>query len=75
DKTSQHADFSKHVLGVFPHQLRRAWNRQIFSGMGQAPMKVNTEAEMLEQIENTPGAIGYLSEDKINERVRKLSVE
>ncbi|MBV2092813.1 MAG: substrate-binding domain-containing protein [Candidatus Thiodiazotropha sp. (ex Ctena orbiculata)] len=75
DKTSQHADFSKHVLGVFPHQLRRAWNRQIFSGMGQAPIKVNTEAEMLEQIGNTPGAIGYLSEDNINERVRKLSVE
>ncbi len=75
DKTSQHSDFSKHVLGVFPHQLRRAWNRQIYSGMGQAPMKVDTEAEMLQQIQNTPGAIGYLSEDYINERVRKLSVE
>ena len=75
DKTSQHADFSKQVLGVFPHQLRRAWNRQIYSGMGQAPIKVKTEAEMLQQIENTPGAIGYLSEDLINERVRKLPVE
>ncbi|MEJ2621596.1 MAG: substrate-binding domain-containing protein [Candidatus Thiodiazotropha sp.] len=75
DKTSQHSSFSKHVLGVFPHQLRRAWNRQIYSGTGQAPMKVETEAEMLEKIENTPGAIGYLSKDNINERVRKLSVE
>jgi ABC-type phosphate transport system substrate-binding protein len=43
--------------------------------MGQAPMKVENEAEMLQQIENTPGAIGYLSEDYINERVRKLSIE
>jgi ABC-type phosphate transport system substrate-binding protein len=75
DKTPQHAKFSKHILGVFPHQLRRAWNRQIYSGMGQAPIKVQSEKEMLEQIENTPGAIGYLSEDLINERVRKLSVE
>lgn len=75
DKTAQHAAFTKHLLGVFPHQLRRAWNRQIFSGMGQAPIKVESEEEMLEQIENTPGAIGYLSEEHINEHVRTLSVE
>ncbi|MES9834628.1 MAG: substrate-binding domain-containing protein [Candidatus Thiodiazotropha sp. LLP2] len=75
DKTSLHAEFTKHILGVFPHQLRRAWNRQIYSGMGQAPIKVQSETEMLKQIENTSGAIGYLSEDFINERVRKLSVE
>jgi ABC-type phosphate transport system substrate-binding protein len=75
DKTTQHSNFTKHLLGVFPHQLRRVWNRQIYSGMGQAPNKVESESEMLEQIKNTPGAIGYLSEDYINERVRKLSVE
>ena len=75
DKTTQHANFSKHILGVFPHQLRRAWNRQIYSGMGQAPIRVKSEQEMREQIEKTPGAIGYLSEEYINDRVRKLSVE
>jgi ABC-type phosphate transport system substrate-binding protein len=75
DKNALHADFTKQLLGVFPHQLRRAWNRQIFSGMGQAPIRVESEEEMLEQIENTPGAIGYLSEEHINEHVRTLSVE
>ncbi|MEJ2610664.1 MAG: substrate-binding domain-containing protein [Candidatus Thiodiazotropha sp.] len=75
DKSDQHADFSKHILGVFPHQLRRVWNRQIYSGMGQAPVKVGSEREMREQIEKTPGAIGYLSEEYINEHVRILSVE
>ncbi|MCU7922036.1 MAG: substrate-binding domain-containing protein [Candidatus Thiodiazotropha sp. (ex Dulcina madagascariensis)] len=75
DKTNLHADFSKQILGVFPHQLRRAWNRQIYSGMGQAPTKVESEAEMREQVEKTPGAIGYLSKENINERVRTISVE
>ncbi len=75
DKTSQHTDFTKHILGVFPHQLRRAWDRQIYSGMGQAPIKVETEQEMLEQIATTPGAIGYLSEENINEQVRILPVQ
>ncbi|MEN8179650.1 MAG: substrate-binding domain-containing protein, partial [Pseudomonadota bacterium] len=61
DKEPLHSAFSKQVLGVFPHQLRRAWNRQIYSGTGQAPAKVNTEAEMRTMVEQTPGAIGYLA--------------
>jgi hypothetical protein len=58
-----------------PHQLRRAWNRQIYSGIGQAPNKVDTEAEMRRLIASTPGAIGYLPEDQINEHVRKVEIK
>jgi ABC-type phosphate transport system substrate-binding protein len=75
DKTNLHADFSKQFLGLFPHQLRRVWNRQIYSGMGQAPTKVESEKEMREQVAKTPGAIGYLSEGGINERIRTISVK
>jgi ABC-type phosphate transport system substrate-binding protein len=75
DKADLHATFSKRVLGVFPHQLRRAWNRQIFSGTGQAPERVETEREMLDKVGHTPGAIGYVSEDMINEQIRTIAVE
>jgi ABC-type phosphate transport system substrate-binding protein len=75
DKNPQHAVFSKQLLGVFPHQLRRAWNRQIYSGTGQAPNKVETAADMRYQIETTPGAIGYLPEDQLNEHVRTIEIE
>ena len=75
DKEPLHAEFSKQVLGVFPHQLRRAWNRQIYSGTGQAPAKVNSEAEMLRMIEATPGAIGYLSGKQPNENIRVIEIE
>ncbi|MEW8295536.1 MAG: substrate-binding domain-containing protein [Candidatus Thiodiazotropha sp.] len=75
DKSDLHKEFSKQLLGLFPHQLRRAWNRQIYSGMGQAPIRVNSEYEMREQIANTPGAIGYLSEDFTDEHVRRISIE
>jgi ABC-type phosphate transport system substrate-binding protein len=75
DKDDLHAAFSKRILGVFPHQLRRAWNRQIFSGTGQAPEKVESEREMLDRVSRTPGAIGYISEDMINEQIRTLAVE
>jgi ABC-type phosphate transport system substrate-binding protein len=75
DKDELHAQFSKRILGVFPHQLRRAWNRQIFSGIGQAPEKVESKREMLDKVSHTPGAIGYLPEDMINEQIRKIAVE
>ncbi len=75
DKDELHTLFSKRILGVFPHQLRRAWNRQIFSGTGQAPEKVENVREMLEKVSQVPGAIGYLSEDLINEQIRTIAVE
>jgi ABC-type phosphate transport system substrate-binding protein len=75
DKNPHHAAFSKQILGVFPHQLRRAWNRQIYSGTGQAPNKVETAAEMRYQIENTPGAIGYLPKEQLNEHIRTIEIE
>jgi len=75
DKTVLHTDFSKQILGVFPHQLRRAWNRQIFAGTGQAPAKLESEEEMREMVANTPGAIGYISEEMMNDQIRKIAVE
>jgi ABC-type phosphate transport system substrate-binding protein len=75
DKNDLHSKFSKRILGVFPHQLRRAWNRQIYSGTGQAPEKVENEQEMLERVSQTPGSIGYISEELINEQIRTITVE
>lgn len=71
----QHHEFCKNVLHVFPYQLQRNWNRLIFSGSGQAPVSLSSSQEMLERIRNTPGAIGYLPEDKVNDKVRILSVQ
>ncbi|RLJ17995.1 hypothetical protein DJ030_13135 [bacterium endosymbiont of Escarpia laminata] len=75
DKHKLHKAFAKQLLGVFPHQLRRAWDRKVFSGTGQAPDTVQSEAEMLEMIIRTPGAIGYISEDNRDESVQILQVE
>lgn len=70
-----HAEFSKQILRVFPHQLRRAWDRQIYSGTGQAPAQVSSEAEMRNMVANTPGAIGYLAEDQTNENLRVIEID
>lgn len=57
-----HLQFSKERLQMFPYQLDRIWNKLTYSGLGVAPITVNTPEELLEAIRKTPGAIGYIDE-------------
>jgi len=70
DKHPLHKTFTKNNLNMFPHQLRRVWDRMIFSGTGQAPMVLKTQEEMLDKISNTPNAIGYLNSGVEIEKIR-----
>jgi len=70
DQHPLHKSFSKNQLHMFPHQLRRVWDRIVFSGTGQAPVTLGNEQEMIDKIANTPYAIGYLSRDPDNEKIR-----
>jgi hypothetical protein len=70
-----HRRFCTEVLHVLPHQLQRSWDRLIFSGAGQAPIQVSSEAEMRALVAATPGAIGYLPGNPNSEQLQVLSVE
>jgi len=70
DNHPHHQMFTKNNLHMFPHQLRRVWDRIVFSGIGQVPIVVGSEEEMLEKVANTPNAIGYLSREFKDEKVR-----
>lgn len=70
-----HERFVKERLTVYPHQLQLAWDRMVFSGTGQAPDRVRHQAEMLELIATTPGAIGYLEREYLDERVQVISMD
>lgn len=75
DDDPLHRSVSKEKLNVFPYQLRSIWDRLVFSGAGQAPIKVNSNEEMLAKVASTPGAIGYLWRADINESVHELHVK
>lgn len=74
DDAPEHATFSKSVLQVFPHQLRMAWDRQVFSGQGQYPEQVGSTQEMLSRVASTPGAMGYVRASEVDHNVRVLKV-
>ena len=75
DDDHLHQSVSKEKLNVFPYQLRSTWDRLVFSGTGQAPIKVNSSEEMFTKVASTPGAIGYLWRANINENVKVLKIE
>ena len=72
DRNPTHTSFCKHILGMFPYQLRRVWDRQVFSGTGVAPITVESEQEMLDRVAQTKGAIGYILPEKVNSSVKIL---
>lgn len=74
DDHPDHVAFSKSVLQVFPHQLRQAWDRLVFSGLGQYPEQVATPQEMLTRVSATPGAVGYVKSSEVNQNVHILQV-
>ena len=75
DDDPVHRKFCKEILNVFPHQMRRAWNKLVFSGSGQAPIKLESKEAMLEKISTTPGAIGYMSKNKITDEIKPLEIQ
>lgn len=76
DRHPLHEEFCKKVLDIFPYQLRTAWDRQVFSGTGQAPVEVASEEEMLMRIVATPGAMGYLNKGNVDvSKVKLLTLQ
>lgn len=62
-----HKRFVKENLHLFPHQLRRTWNRLTYTGTGQAPNTVDSVAEMQELVNQTKNAIGYIDNGESHE--------
>lgn len=70
-----HGRFAKERLAVYPHQLQLAWDRMVFSGTGQAPTRVYSQVEMRGRIASTPGALGYLEREYLDDSVQVVTME
>lgn len=53
--------FYDQVTGRSLGQVRAYWARQSFTGMGLPPRQVDSDEEVTRLVQNTPGAIGYVS--------------
>lgn len=74
DEHEAHRQFLLRTLKMLPHQLRRQWDRYIYSGIGQGPTVVESPEEMLSRVKSTPGGIGYIEGGVPDGPVHMLSI-
>lgn len=75
DSNDLHVQFSKQILNIYPYQLRRIWDRLMYSGMRPPPIVVSTDEEMLRVVSAIPGAIGYIpSARSLPDSIAQLAV-
>jgi ABC-type phosphate transport system substrate-binding protein len=74
DSNPLHKDFVKNNLNMFPHQIRRIWDRMTYSGTGTVPIELDSEQEMIDKIANTPDSIGYLNSKIDNENIHSFKI-
>lgn len=74
DSAPTHIEFAKKIMDMFPYQLRRYWDKLVFSGTGQAPVELDTAQQVYERVVATPGAIGYLPTELVDSRISIVKV-
>ncbi|MBU2979845.1 hypothetical protein [Alteromonas sp. C1M14] len=73
--TPTHQVFCREILRIFPYQLERLWNQIIYSGQGDRPVTVDSEAEMIDAVARTPGAVGYAYRGVIHSGVQEVAIQ
>lgn len=64
--------FHSAVTGRSNAQLKAFWSQQVFTGKGQPPQEVGTEAAMKSSVASTPGSIGYIDAAEVDGSVKVI---
>lgn len=51
-------------------QYRAYWSRLIFTGREIPPKNAGSDKEVIEQVANTPGYVGYIDTAMVNDRIK-----
>lgn len=65
-------EFFSSVLGIPESSYSRHWKRKVAVGAGTSPAELASHNEVLHTIANTPGSIGYIDADRVDETVKVL---
>ena len=74
DRDELHKQFCRDILQMFPYQLSRLWDQITYSGQGLTPVRVTSSLALIDALENTTGAIGYVERTDIV-KLRRVEVD
>lgn len=65
--------FDDKALGKSTNQTKAYWSKLVFSGKGNPPKEVDSEAEMIELVSKNPSVIGYVDASNVTDAVRVVT--
>jgi ABC-type phosphate transport system substrate-binding protein len=67
--------FLKQYVGKSDAAFRTSWRSLVFTGQGSMPKAFDSEAQMVDYVAATPGAIGYVGAGTPHDKVKTLAVK
>ncbi len=55
-------------------RMKSIWIKKLLSGEGDPPEAVSSEDEMIQKVQNTSGAIGFVASNKVKGNVKVIAV-
>ena len=59
-------------IGKSFEDMKKLWMKLQLTGEGMAPEGLNSEDDVVNKVSSTPGAIGFVSASKVNDKVKVL---
>ncbi len=69
-----HDAFIRKFVGRTPFQFQNYWKKQIFTGKGQPPRAFDSDAEVVDYVSRTSGAIGFSCTPPDSSKVKVLTI-
>jgi ABC-type phosphate transport system substrate-binding protein len=66
-------EFNGKVLNKSAAQLTAFWSKLVFTGKGQPPKALSSDADVISAVAGNPGAIGYVDAGAVNDSVRVVA--
>lgn len=63
-------EFHENVTHKSSSQLKSYWSRIVFTGKGQPPKEVGSDAEVVSLVSRNPDMIGYVDSSAVNDSVK-----
>ncbi|MCV2883538.1 substrate-binding domain-containing protein [Aestuariibacter sp. AA17] len=65
--------FNNTVLGRTTNQVNSYWSKLVFTGKGEMPKEVDSDAEVVSTVAANQGAIGYVDPSAVNDSVKVVA--
>jgi ABC-type phosphate transport system substrate-binding protein len=58
-----------------PDQFDKYWKKLLFTGKAVMPIQAKTDAEVIDFVSKTPGAMGYAAKESVTDKVKVITIK